>query len=276
MKDESKRLRAARSYDGAAEVYERVNAPLLFDAPARALVAATAPAGNPRILDVGCGTGAVSRAVRAAAGNQARIVAMDPSQDMLLAARRGGIEQVVAGLLPHLPFADSSFDIVLSAFVLTHVDDADAALADMARVLAPHGRLGVSAWAAGEDEYAAAWGDVVARYVDPERMSRAANVILPSDARFSQPSGVGDALRSAGFADVRSHDVELEFALTVAQYIESREVCASGRTLQSLLSEDEWRRFRADARAALASKFPAGVTYTRRVFIATACAPTSF
>jgi len=194
---------------------------------------------------------------------------MDPSHDMLLAARRGGIERVVAGLLPNLPFADASFDIVLSAFVLTHVDDADAALADMARVLAPRGRVGVSAWAPGEDEYSAAWSEVVVRYVDAERMSRAANVILPNDARFSQPSGVFDALRSAGFADVRSHDVELEFSLTVPEYIETREVCASGRTLQSLLTDDEWRRFRADARAALASKFPSGVTYTRRVFIAT-------
>ena len=273
MTDEPRRLRDARSYDGAAEVYERVNAPLYFDAPARALVASVAPSRDARILDVGCGTGAVSRAARAAAGPQATIVATDSSHDMLQAARRGGIGSTVLASLPHLPFARESFDVVLSAFVLTHVDDPDAALADMARVLDANGRIGVSAWAPGDDEFTAAWSQVVAQYVDAGRMNRAADVILPGEARFSKPDGLIDALRAARFADVRSHDVDLEFKLTVEEYIEGREVCASGRALQSLLSEDEWRRFRTDARAALSTRFPNGVTYGRRVFIATGRLP---
>jgi ubiquinone/menaquinone biosynthesis C-methylase UbiE len=270
MSDEQRRLRDARSYDGAASVYERLLAPKLFDAPARALVAAVAPTSDDHTLDAGCGTGAVSRAVRAAVGADARIIAMDPSIDMLHAARRGGIEGVVEGSLPNLPFADASFDVVLSAFVLTHVDEADAALADMGRVLRPRGRIGVSAWASGDDAYSAAWSEIVGRYVDAGRMSRAADVILPGDARFSKPNGVADALRANGFAEVRSHDVELEFSLTVEEYIAGREVCASGRALRSLLSDDEWERLRADARATIASRFSSGVTYARRVFIATA------
>lgn len=273
MTDETQRLRKARSYDGAARVYERVNAPKLFDAPARALVAAASPLRGECILDVGCGTGAVSRAALAAAGTDAFVVAMDPSSDMLAAARRGGVERVVMGSLPQLPFADRSFDVLLSAFVLTHVDDPDAALAEMARVLRPHGRVGVSAWAPGDDAYSAAWSEVVNRYVDGERMGRAAQTILPADARFSQPNGNADALRAAGFVDVRSLDAELEFRLSVEEYVESREVCASGRALQTLLAADEWRRFRDDARASLGARFPDGVTYTRGVFIATGAWP---
>jgi len=269
MTDETQRLRDARSYDGAARVYERVNAPRLFDAPARALVAAVAPSAQSRILDVGCGTGAVSRAALAAA-RSAFVVAMDPSSDMLEAARRGGVERVVAGSLPSLPFRDQSFDVVVSAFVLTHVDDADASLIEMARLLRTGGCIGVSAWAAGDDEYFAAWSEVMGRYVDPDRMKHAGNVILPGEARFSRPGALTDALRANGFDGIRAHDADFEFQLSVDEYIEGREVCASGRALQTLLSDDEWRRFRADVRASLAPRFPRGVSYTRRVLIATA------
>ncbi len=269
MSDEAQRLRRARSYDGAARAYERFNAPKLFDPPARALVAAVAPPRGARVLDVGCGTGAVARAARAALGDDAFVVGMDPSADMLGAARRGGIERVVVGSLPNLPFASGSFDVVTAAFVLTHVDDADVALADMARVLRPGGRVGVSAWASGENEYAAAWSEVVARYVAAERMTNACGVVLPNDARFAQPTGAADALRAGDFRDVRSHDKDFTFHLSVDEYIEGREVCAVGRTLQTLLSPDDFQRFRADARASFHARFPRGVTYTRRVFIAT-------
>ena len=273
MKDESDRLREARSYDGAARVYERVNAPLLFDAPAQALVVACAPSRGERILDVGCGTGAVSRAALNAVGADAFVVAMDPSSNMLEAARRGGVERVVVGSLPNLPFASRSFDVVVSAFVLTHLDDADAALTDMARVVRVGGRIGVSAWAAGDDEYFAAWSEVVGRYVDADRMRRAGDVLLPGEARFSRTSGLTDALRANGFGDVRAHDADFEFRLSIEEYIEGREVCASGRALQTLLSDDDWRRFRADARASLGARFPGGVTYQRGVFIATGVRP---
>lgn len=268
MTDEKQRLRAARSYDGAAGVYERVNAPLLFDAPARALVAAAAPYAHARILDVGCGTGAVSRAAHAAVDGAA-VVAVDPALDMLEAARRGGAEAVVNASLPHLPFVDASFDVVLCAFVLTHVDDPDAALTDMKRVLRPGGCVGVSAWAQGDDDYTAAWSEVVGRYVDADRMARAAAVILPADARFSQPSGQADALRACGFERVQSYDIDFEFALTVEEYVEGREVCASGRALRSLLSKQHWDDFRRDARSTLALRFPRGIKYRRRVYLAT-------
>lgn len=269
MTDETQRLRNARSYDGAAHTYERINAPRYFDEPARALVAAVSPSKDARILDVGCGTGAVSRAARTATGPDAFIVALDPSLDMLQAASRGGVDPLVMASLPALPFAKSSFDIVLSAFVLTHVDDPGAALADMARVLRPGGCLGVSAWAAGDDEFSRVWSGIAGRFVPAERMSHAADIVLPGEGRFSKPEGLREALRASGFADVRAHDVDLEFRLSVEEYIAGREVCASGRALQALLSEADWQRFRSVARTELTSRFPGGVAYVRRVYIAT-------
>lgn len=273
MNDDARRLRDARSYDDAAEVYERVNVPRLFEAPARALVAAAALTRGAKLLDVGSGTGAVARAAREAAGPDAVVVAVDPSREMLLAARRGGVDPVIVGSLPNLPFTSSSFDVVLSAFVLTHVDDPDAALSDMARVLRRGGSIGVSAWAAGDDAITAAWSEAVGRFVEGERMNRAAESILPGEARFSRLGQLDGALRAAGFVDVRTHDVDLEFRLTVAEYVESREVGASGRALQALLAPNDWRRFQSEVRETLASKFPHGVVYTRRVFIATGRMP---
>jgi SAM-dependent methyltransferase len=193
---------------------------------------------------------------------------------MLLAARRGGVEPVVLGSLPNLPFAHASFDVVLSAFVLTHVDDADAALADMARVLRRGGSMGVSAWAAGDDAVTAAWSEEVGRFAEAERMNRAAESILPGESRFSRLGQLEGALGAAGFAGVRAHDVDLEFRLTVAEYVESREVGASGRALQALLSPDDWRRFQAEVRETLSARFPREVVYTRRVYIATGRLPT--
>ncbi len=269
MDDELERLRRARSYDGVGEVYEGTLAPRLFDLAARRLVAVATPGTGDRILDAGAGTGAVARAAVAVLGSVARVVAADPSVDMLAAARRGGVVHAVAAALPHLPFTSASFDLVYCAFVLTHVDNPDAAIAEMARVLRPGGRIGVSAWAPGDDEFTSAWSEVVMRFADGAQMARANAVVLPGDARFAQPTGAADALRQGGFAEVQTHDVDIDFRLTVEEYIEGREVCASGRALRALLADHGWMRFRADVRSTLKAKFPKGVAYTRRVFIVT-------
>jgi len=105
------------------------------------------------VLDVGSGTGAVARVAARALGAEGSVVAVDPSAPMLEAARRGGIDLTVVGMLPHLPFVAGSFDVVLSAFVLTHVDDAVASVREMGRVLRPAGRVGLSAWGASADDF---------------------------------------------------------------------------------------------------------------------------
>ncbi len=105
-----------------------------------ALLADLPPADEPRrILDAGCGTGGNSAHLRA----YGRVTGVDFSADALrFAAERPGLRLARASV-ESLPFADASFDLVLSNDVLCHLGVADDAVAacEFARVLRPGGVL---------------------------------------------------------------------------------------------------------------------------------------
>ena len=92
-----------------------------------------------RVLDLAAGTG-VSTAELARSG--AWCVATDFSQGMLRAGRHRRVP-MVAGDAMALPYADAVFDAVTISFGLRNVADIDVALAEMARVTRPGGRLTV-------------------------------------------------------------------------------------------------------------------------------------
>lgn len=94
--------------------------------------------GGRLVLDAGCGGGLVAREL-AAAG--AEVVGVDRSLGSLGVARRAvrGHFRPAQGRLERLPFADGSFDAVVAADVLEHLPDLPAAVAELARVLAPGG-----------------------------------------------------------------------------------------------------------------------------------------
>jgi SAM-dependent methyltransferase len=93
---------------------------------------------RPRLLDCGCGTGAIV----AHLGGRGRAVGVDLSPEALRLARTRGAAVARAELLA-LPFADASFDVVTSFDVIYHrwVADDAAAVREMARVLRPGGAL---------------------------------------------------------------------------------------------------------------------------------------
>lgn len=96
-------------------------------------------------LDLGCGAGHVSFAL--ARGGAAAVVAYDPAQQMLdvvaaEAAVRGlGRISTRAGAAEALPFAGGCFNLVATRFSAHHWLDVRRALREVARVLAPEGRL---------------------------------------------------------------------------------------------------------------------------------------
>ena len=103
-----------------------------------------------RVLDVGCGSGAVTRtlAQRVAPGGSA--VGLDASTALLKVARElankaglGAIIEFKDGDCRALPFPDASFDAVVAATTLSHVPDPRRALAEMVRVTRPGGCVGV-------------------------------------------------------------------------------------------------------------------------------------
>jgi SAM-dependent methyltransferase len=95
-----------------------------------------------RALDLGCGGGHVSFTLAPLAGE---VVAFDLSTEMLDAVRSAALQRgltnvsTVCGPVEKLPFADSSFDFVVSRFSAHHWRDVARGLAEARRVLAPDG-----------------------------------------------------------------------------------------------------------------------------------------
>ena len=105
----------------------------------RVVADAVGAAPGERVLDLAAGTGSSSLPF-AAAG--AQVAAVDFSLGMLRVGKRAHPQlDLLAGDALALPFADDSFDAVTISFGLRNVADVDAALAEMARVTRPGGRL---------------------------------------------------------------------------------------------------------------------------------------
>lgn len=131
-------------YDRWAAVYDHDGNPLVaLEQPV--VEAALGDVSGRTLLDLGCGTG--RWALRLAARG-AHVTALDFSPGMLAAARaKSGahaVRFVEHDLRRPLPFADASFERVVSGLVLEHVHDLSAFFAEIARVLVPGGRAVVS------------------------------------------------------------------------------------------------------------------------------------
>ncbi|MBB2949242.1 SAM-dependent methyltransferase [Actinoplanes lutulentus] len=125
----------AGSFGEAADAYERGRPAY----PHKALDWLL-PGGEPRVLDLGAGTGKLSRQVRERGLD---VVAVDPSDGMLAELRRV-LPDVPAmlGSAESIPLPDNAVDVVLVAQAWHWVDPARA-LPEIARVLTPGGRLGL-------------------------------------------------------------------------------------------------------------------------------------
>jgi SAM-dependent methyltransferase len=92
---------------------------------------------RPKILDVGCGTGANLVML----GEFGEAHGIDVSQDALSFCRERGLKNVEHGAAEDLPFEDGTFDLVTALDVVEHLDDDAAGLREFRRVLRPDGRI---------------------------------------------------------------------------------------------------------------------------------------
>jgi ubiquinone/menaquinone biosynthesis C-methylase UbiE len=102
------------------------------------------------VADLGCGAGTDSLVAAQMVGPEGRVVGIDMTPEMLARARAAAEElgagnvEFVEGEIEHLPFADTSIDVVISNGVIDLVPDKDAVFTEIFRVLRPGGRMQVA------------------------------------------------------------------------------------------------------------------------------------
>lgn len=136
-----------------------------------ALVELVSSDADARWLESACGTGLVSRAL---AGKVGSITGVDLTPAMLERAKRGAADEGIAnagfsvGDATALEFADGSFDGAVTRLSLHHIPVPGRAIAELARVVRPGGRVIVGDLVADEaDGEAALWREEIERLRDP-------------------------------------------------------------------------------------------------------------
>jgi ubiquinone/menaquinone biosynthesis C-methylase UbiE len=99
------------------------------------------------ILDVGCGTGVLTRAALAT-GHSIRVTGIDPVESFISFARQTSdpSAEFQIGSVESLPFPDGTFDATLGLLLLQELDDPDQSIAEMARVTRPFGKVAACKW----------------------------------------------------------------------------------------------------------------------------------
>jgi ubiquinone/menaquinone biosynthesis C-methylase UbiE len=174
-------------------------APLIFAGRRRRfrkLTALSGVRGGERILDVGCGTGHLTRMVARAAGPDGSALGVDPSSEALARARRATRVANCAfgeGRAEKLDFPDGSFDAVVSSLMIHHLpdDQRTQAIGEMSRVLRPGGRV------------------LVADFRPPASpwLRRVVHLVVSHAMEHNPVQMLDSMVANAGFEDVSAGDI---------------------------------------------------------------------
>jgi ubiquinone/menaquinone biosynthesis C-methylase UbiE len=203
MTDNQKTFAWQMNTDGP-ETYERYIVPTWMLDWTGDLVTAGGVGPKTRVLDVACGTGIVARTVAGRVGPGGRVAGIDANEGMLQVAGRCARQEGLTAIewyqsdVSCMPFSPGEFDAVLCHQGLQFFPDKIAALREMARVLAPGGRLALGVWGRPDRcPYVIAVSGVLEEYLGAD-----------STTLFRQASSLSDRnellglVRDAGFSDI--------------------------------------------------------------------------
>jgi len=190
------------SFDVAAESYGRFMG--RYSEPLAAeFVRLADPQPGERVLDVGCGPGAVSALLVDRLG-PAAVCAIDPSAPFVAAARERlpGVD-VRQGTAEALPWSADLFDQALAQLVVHFMSDPVAALREMARVTRPGGLVAASVWdyAGSRSPLSVFWTAV--RELDPDH---------PGEAELAgaRPGHLAELFHTAGLSEVEAGELTVQ------------------------------------------------------------------
>jgi demethylmenaquinone methyltransferase / 2-methoxy-6-polyprenyl-1,4-benzoquinol methylase len=203
-------------FDDTAPDYERIEGVLAFGSGRwyrrQALLRAGLAPGM-QVLDVGIGTGMVAREALGILGPTGKLVGVDPSPGMMGEVHLPGVE-LVQGMAESIPRPDASCDFLSMGYALRHIGDVAAAFAEFHRVLRPGARLtileitrprsalGMSVLKTYMRTVVPVIARVVARGRGTPQLWR---YYWDTIEACIAPETVLQALRDAGFTDVRQH-----------------------------------------------------------------------
>ena len=213
---------AGRLFAPIAQQYDRMGVVLSLGQDPRwrrFLVSKTNAIPGSWVLDVAAGTQLVSREL--AASRNVHVVAVDQSEQMLLAGREptriAGLDRLIVPILARaeqLPLKDGSFDAVTFTYLLRYVDDPAATVAELARVLRPGGSIAMLEFSVPPDPrlragwlaYTRAITPLVGAAVSPA-WARTARFLGSSISRFDRDHPLDEWVswfQRAGIAHVRT------------------------------------------------------------------------
>lgn len=185
-----------KGWEQAAEPYHHHWGPLSAQSADAMLDAARVSAGK-NVLDVGTGAGYVASA---AARRGARVTGLDFSAAQVeLASRQMPGILFRQGDAENLPFADASFDAVVSGYTVNHLPHAERAFAEAFRVLRPGGRFAYTVWA--PPERSDGFG-IVLKVIETLGSASASLPPAPPYFRFADESEARAVFAASGFTDV--------------------------------------------------------------------------
>jgi ubiquinone/menaquinone biosynthesis C-methylase UbiE len=217
---------SAAHFDRLASQYSRLRASADYTDPLTESVVELADLRGRRVLDIGCGTGAVLGVLTRAYGVTG--VGLDASPKMIEAARREApdVSELHVGHSEDLPFADASFDAALMRLVV-HLVDRPRTFVEILRVLRPGGRLMIST--SDPDAFASYWMEpYFPSYVQIDR------------ARFPSGEILRRELEAAGFRSIQVVRFDLDRRFSRAEALEK----LRGRAYSTfaLMSDEEYER----------------------------------
>ena len=190
----------AMTFEVAAEAYDRFMGRYSAQLAPQLAEFGGVGAGQ-RVLDVGCGPGALTGELVRRIGGEA-VTAVDPSAAFVAAAKaRHPTVDVQRASAERLPFDDSVFDAALAQLVVHFMTDPVAGLREMARVTRPGGVVAACVWDHAGDRTPLAVFWQAARELDPGAQGE-------SELAGAREGHLGELLAEAGLKSVQATTVE--------------------------------------------------------------------